>query len=104
MSIELKDVHKSFGQQVVLDGVDFTVETGQTVALLGPSGTGKSVLLKHIVGLLHPDSGQVLVDGMSVPDLNRHDLTMVRRSLASLMSMNASVKAKPSEVARKSHT
>ncbi|HEY2806272.1 MAG TPA: ATP-binding cassette domain-containing protein, partial [Gemmatimonadales bacterium] len=73
--IELKDVHKSFGRQVVLDGVDFTVEQGQTVALLGPSGTGKSVLLKHIVGLLMPDSGDVIVDGNSVPRMTRKQLT-----------------------------
>ena len=55
--IELRAVHKAFGNQVVLDGVDFEVREGETVALLGPSGTGKSVLLKHIIGLIRPDSG-----------------------------------------------
>jgi ABC-type sulfate/molybdate transport systems ATPase subunit len=53
--IRLNNVHKRFGDLVVLSGVDFVVEQGETVALLGPSGTGKSVLLKHINGLLHPD-------------------------------------------------
>jgi len=87
--IELKDVHKSFGKQVVLDGVNFTVEQGQTVALLGPSGTGKSVLLKHIVGLLMPDSGDVIVDGMSVPHLSRKELTALRRKVGYAFQMGA---------------
>ncbi len=76
--IELKNVHKRFGHHVVLDGVDFTVADGETVALLGPSGTGKSVLLKHIIGLLRPDVGDVLVDGESVPGLKRRALTKLR--------------------------
>ena len=53
--IELRGVRKRFGEQVVLDGVDFVVREGETMALLGPSGTGKSVLLKHINGLIRPD-------------------------------------------------
>ncbi|MFL5546720.1 MAG: ATP-binding cassette domain-containing protein, partial [Gemmatimonadales bacterium] len=52
--IELRNVHKAFGKQVVLNGVDFEVREGETVALLGPSGTGKSVLLKHVIGLIRP--------------------------------------------------
>ncbi len=76
--IELRGVHKRFGRHVVLDGVDFTVADGQTVALLGPSGSGKSVLLKHIIGLMRPDQGEVLVDGESVPHLHRHKLAALR--------------------------
>ena len=64
--IELKRVSKRFGDLLVLDGVDFTVNNGETVALLGPSGVGKSVLLKHINGLIHPDRGEVWVDGLNV--------------------------------------
>ena len=79
--IELRNVHKRFGRQVVLDGVDFVVREGETVALLGPSGTGKSVLLKHIIGLLMPDSGDVLVDGMSVPSLERKELAQLRKRI-----------------------
>jgi phospholipid/cholesterol/gamma-HCH transport system ATP-binding protein len=76
--IELIDVHKSFGKQVVLDGVDFNVREGETVALLGPSGTGKSVLLKHIIGLIHPDRGTIIVDGKNVGRLKRRELAELR--------------------------
>jgi len=79
--IELRDVRKRFGTQVVLDGVNFTVNDGETVALLGPSGTGKSVLLKHIVGLIHQDSGTVLVDGKDVAKLKREELRQLRSTI-----------------------
>jgi phospholipid/cholesterol/gamma-HCH transport system ATP-binding protein len=79
--IELIDVKKRFGEQVVLDGVNFTVKDGETVALLGPSGTGKSVLLKHIIGLIKPDSGQVLVDGKHVARLKRRELRELRYTI-----------------------
>jgi phospholipid/cholesterol/gamma-HCH transport system ATP-binding protein len=79
--IELKNVHKKFGRHVVLDGVDFSVADGETVALLGPSGSGKSVLLKHIIGLLHPDLGDVFVDGESVPQLGRKELAALRTKI-----------------------
>jgi phospholipid/cholesterol/gamma-HCH transport system ATP-binding protein len=79
--IELRGVQRAFGDLVVLDGVDFEVRTGETVALLGPSGTGKSVLLKHIVGLLRPDAGDVRVDGQSVPSLSRAGLTALRQKV-----------------------
>ncbi|HET8833665.1 MAG TPA: ATP-binding cassette domain-containing protein [Gemmatimonadales bacterium] len=76
--IELIDIHKKFGKQVVLDGVNFNVQEGETVALLGPSGTGKSVLLKHIIGLIRPDSGTIIVDGKDVGRLKRHELAELR--------------------------
>ncbi len=79
--IELHDVHKRFGQQVILNGVDFSVEEGETVALLGPSGTGKSVLLKHIIGLIHPDSGTILVDDLNVATLGRKELAALRSTI-----------------------
>jgi phospholipid/cholesterol/gamma-HCH transport system ATP-binding protein len=79
--IQLTNVHKRFGQQVVLDGVDFTVNDGETVALLGPSGCGKSVLLKHIVGLNRQDSGTVLVDGKDVAHLKREELRALRSTI-----------------------
>ncbi len=79
--IELREVRKRFGEQIVLDGVDFTVNDGETVALMGGSGTGKSVLLKHINGLIHPDSGSILVDGKNVALLKRDALAELRTSI-----------------------
>ena len=79
--IELRGVRKRFGEQVVLDGVDFTVGEGETVALLGPSGTGKSVLLKHIIGLIRQDAGTVLVDGKEVAQLRRKELSELRTTI-----------------------
>lgn len=79
--IELRGVRKRFGSQVVLDGVDFQVREGETVALLGPSGTGKSVLLKHIIGLMQPDAGDVVVDGLNVPKLPRKQLVQLRQTI-----------------------
>ena len=76
--IELRGVRKRFGEQVVLDGVDFTVLDGETVGLMGGSGTGKSVLLKHINGLIHPDAGTILVDGLNVATLTRAQLAALR--------------------------
>jgi phospholipid/cholesterol/gamma-HCH transport system ATP-binding protein len=79
--IDLRDVHKRFGQQVILDGVNFCVNEGETVALLGPSGTGKSVLLKHIIGLIRPDSGTITVDGLNVGTLSRKALAALRGTI-----------------------
>lgn len=79
--IELRNVHKRFGQQVILNGVNFSVQEGETVALLGPSGTGKSVLLKHIIGLIHPDSGTILVDDRDVSLLGRKELAALRSTI-----------------------
>jgi phospholipid/cholesterol/gamma-HCH transport system ATP-binding protein len=79
--IELHGVQKRFGDQVVLGGVDFTVKEGETVALLGPSGTGKSVLLKHIIGLIRPDAGTVIVDGLNVAQLKRAQLADLRQTI-----------------------
>src|SRR5215471_20169537 len=64
--LEVRDLHKAFGDKVVLDGVSFALEPGESLVVVGPSGTGKSVLLKHLIGLLRPDSGTVLVDGQDL--------------------------------------
>jgi phospholipid/cholesterol/gamma-HCH transport system ATP-binding protein len=76
--IVLRDVHKRFGNQVVLNGVDLDVQEGETLALLGPSGTGKSVLLKHIIGLIRPDRGTIVVDDQDVCKLKRKELAKLR--------------------------
>ncbi len=77
--IELIEVSKAFGNNVVLERVSFRVEEGETLGLFGPSGTGKSVTLKHIIGLIEPDEGDVIVDGISIPNAGRSELTAVRR-------------------------
>lgn len=87
--VELKNVHKAFGSLVVLDGVDLAFERGKTTVVLGPSGTGKSVMLKHIVGLLRPDSGEVYFDGRRVDDQQERDLVPIRRRVGFLFQMGA---------------
>lgn len=79
--IEFRNLHKSFGPLQVLRGVDLTVHDGETLALLGPSGTGKSVLLKHAIGLLEADQGDVFVDGVSIATATPAQLKSVRRRL-----------------------
>jgi len=76
--IQLLDVHKSFGPKKVLDGFTLEVREGETMVIIGYSGTGKSVAIKHIVGLLEPDLGDVLVDGKDVPRLPRRELYDLR--------------------------
>lgn len=76
--IRLIDVHKSFGQMAVLNGFTLDVPEGETVVVIGYSGGGKSVAIKHIVGLLEPDAGQVWVDGLEVPKLSRRELYKLR--------------------------
>lgn len=79
--IEIKNLAKRFGAQVILDGVDLVVQEGETMALLGPSGTGKSVLLKHIIGLIRPDAGEVIVDEQNVALLGRKELSALRGTI-----------------------
>jgi phospholipid/cholesterol/gamma-HCH transport system ATP-binding protein len=79
--IEFRDLHKSFDTHQVLRGVNLLVQEGETLALLGPSGTGKSVLIKHAMGLLEPDSGDVVVDGISIATATRQQLAAVRRRI-----------------------
>src|SRR5277367_4784276 len=78
--IEVRDLKKSFGAQPVLDGVSFQIENGESVVIIGRSGGGKSVLLKHLIGLLQPDSGEVLVDGQNIERMNERQLLRVRRN------------------------
>jgi phospholipid/cholesterol/gamma-HCH transport system ATP-binding protein len=79
--IEFRGLHKALGGRPVLRGVELTVPEGETLALLGVSGGGKSTLLKHAIGLLQPDAGQVLVDGVRVSGATEAELRAVRRSV-----------------------
>jgi phospholipid/cholesterol/gamma-HCH transport system ATP-binding protein len=76
--IRLVDVHKAFGSKRVLEGFTLEVVEGEAMVIIGYSGTGKSVAIKHIVGLLEPDSGEVWVDGLEVPRLSRRELYDLR--------------------------
>jgi phospholipid/cholesterol/gamma-HCH transport system ATP-binding protein len=79
--IEFRNVHKSFGPKQVLRGFDLVVEDAQTMVIIGYSGTGKSVAIKHIVGLLVPDTGEVWVDGLHVERLSRQELYALRGNI-----------------------
>lgn len=79
--ISLDNVHKAFGPKKVLQGFSLEVPEGDTVAVIGYSGTGKSVAIKHIVGLLEPDQGTVYVDGLEVPALSRPALYQLRAKI-----------------------
>lgn len=76
--IRLRDVRKAFGDKVVLDGLDLDIPRGDSTVVIGGSGTGKSVLLKHMVGLVAPDSGLVEVDGVDLSSLGNRELTRFR--------------------------
>lgn len=87
--ISLRNLKKRFGKLVVLDGVSLDIEAGSSVVVLGPSGTGKSVLLKHIVGLLRPDHGQVYFEGHRIDILSERRLDPVRQNFGFLFQMGA---------------
>jgi len=82
--IEVRDLTKSFGAQKILDGVSLRIETGESVTIIGRSGGGKSVLLKHLIGLLTPDSGEVLIDGENIELMNERQLLKVRSKFGML--------------------
>src|SRR5438045_9394964 len=77
--VEVKDLRKAFGDQTVLNGMSLRVDRGETLAVLGRSGTGKSVLLKLIIGLQPPDSGSIQLDGKDITDLPLEKLNEIRR-------------------------
>lgn len=79
--IQLKDVYKAFGEKKVLQGFSLDVKEGETMVIIGYSGTGKSVAIKHIVGLLEPDAGEVWVDNVRVDTLARRDLVKLRSKI-----------------------
>lgn len=82
--LEIKDVHKRFGSKKVLQGVNLTINEGETLAIIGRSGCGKSVLLKHIVGLLFPDSGIIKIEGKDLSKVSTSELYSIRRSFGFL--------------------
>lgn len=87
--IEVVDLHKTLGTQAVLCGVNLTISQGHTHVILGRSGSGKSVLLKHLVGLFQPDSGKVLIDGEDISGLRERQLGPIRKKVGILFQSGA---------------
>jgi phospholipid/cholesterol/gamma-HCH transport system ATP-binding protein len=81
LAVETRDLHRSFGADAVLEGVDLAVPEGVISVVLGPSGTGKSVLLQHIIGLMKPDSGDVIIRGRPLSGMSRSELLALRREI-----------------------
>ncbi|MDP8262748.1 MAG: ABC transporter ATP-binding protein [Candidatus Ancaeobacter aquaticus] len=82
--IEIIDLHKHFNGNSVLKGVNLTIETGETMVIIGRSGCGKSVLLKHIIGLLKPDSGKVIIDGADIAQASINEMYKMRKKFGML--------------------
>jgi phospholipid/cholesterol/gamma-HCH transport system ATP-binding protein len=82
--IEIRNLHKSFNQQKVLDGLNLVVEEGKITSIMGPSGVGKSVLLKLLIGILKPEQGEILVDGEEITQLKPKELDSIRRKFGML--------------------
>jgi phospholipid/cholesterol/gamma-HCH transport system ATP-binding protein len=82
--IEIHELHKRFGPHQVLAGVDLTIRTGECIVILGRSGSGKSVLLKHIIGLMKPDRGRIVADGREVNRLSYDELAELRKRFGML--------------------
>lgn len=87
--IQLKGVEKTLGGQPVLRGVDLDIPKGDITTIIGPSGEGKSVLLKHIIGLMQPDRGQVLIDGVDLAKIHAQELNEIRKKFAMLFQSAA---------------
>ena len=87
--IQLKGVEKTLGGQHVLRGVDLAIPKGAITTIIGPSGEGKSVLLKHIIGLMRPDRGQVLVDGVNIVEIHDRQLNEIRKKFSMLFQSAA---------------
>ncbi len=87
--VKIEDLYKSFQSLEVLQGVSLTVDPGESIVVIGQSGCGKSVLLKHVIRLLQPDGGRVLFDGQDLSRLNTRDITAVRRRVGMLFQSAA---------------
>lgn len=87
--IEIENLHKHFEDNQVLKGIDLKIDSGETLVIIGSSGCGKSVLLKHIVGLLTPDEGNVKVEGQIIDKLNRNELYKLRKKIGFLFQGSA---------------
>ena len=88
--IEVRGLHKAIGPQQILRGVDLTVHSGETLAIIGPSGEGKTVLMKHVIGLMRPSAGEIIVEGVHVEKLRERELAPIRQKV-SMLFQNAAL-------------
>ena len=89
MQIDIKGLKKSFGTNSVLNGIDLTIEDGKTTVIVGQTGCGKSVLIKHIIGLLRPDAGQIIVNGADITKLKRKEFGGIIKNFGVLFQNSA---------------
>ena len=87
--IKIINLHKSFGSRKVLRGVNLEIPTGGITFIMGRSGTGKSVLIKHIVGLIEPDEGQILVNGKDITKMSEREFNKIRKRFGMLFQEGA---------------
>lgn len=87
--IKIRELYKSFGRQKVLDGVDLNINRGESIVIIGQSGCGKSVLLKHLIRLLEPDRGEVFFDGLDVNEIDQQELVGLRHRVGMLFQSAA---------------
>ena len=87
--IQVSGLHKTLGNQQILRGVDLTINKGETLTLIGASGEGKTVLMKHFIGLMRPDEGEVIVDGVRVNDLREREMSSLRKNVGMLFQGGA---------------
>jgi phospholipid/cholesterol/gamma-HCH transport system ATP-binding protein len=87
--IQVKDLAKSIEEQVILDGITLTIKEGEIIAILGRSGTGKSVFLKHLIGLIKPDRGTIILDGIDITGLPERELLKIRKKIGFLFQEGA---------------
>jgi phospholipid/cholesterol/gamma-HCH transport system ATP-binding protein len=87
--LEFRDIHKSFGEMQVLKGLNLSIYRGETLSLVGNSGTGKSILIKMLIGLVSPDQGDILIEGRRVNDLREEEWMPIRKRLSMVFQANA---------------
>jgi len=87
--IKIVGLTKSFGTTAVLRGIDLEIETGETMVVIGQSGSGKSVLLKHLIGILKPDKGEIYIDGLEITSLGEEELQRITRKFGMLFQASA---------------
>ena len=97
--IEVKNLTKSFGDKTVLRGINARFETGKTNLIIGQSGSGKTVLMKNLVGLLHPTSGEVLYDGRDFVGMTKREQVMMRREMGMIFQGAAPILTRPTVMA-----